>query len=108
VLTTTEADRIRAADAKADELKHRRTIEAALVSCKIRSQNKESSMSKRKNIEPTDVRNIEYGGEIKTNINDDGIEEINRRAEDSVEDYEWGPKWLPGKNIAGESGPSDG
>jgi hypothetical protein len=65
-------------------------------------------MSKRKNIEPTDVRDIEYSGEVKTNINDDGIESINRRAEDSVEDYEWGRKWNPGKNIEGSFGPSEG
>ena len=36
------------------------------------------------------------------------IEKINKRAEDSVSDYEFGPKWLPGKNVAGDSGGSGG
>jgi hypothetical protein len=61
-----------------------------------------------KDIEPTDVRDIEYEGEFKSNFTDDGIEEINSRAEDSVSDYEFGFKTLPGKNIEGGAGGSDG
>jgi hypothetical protein len=56
------------------------------------------------------VRDIQYEGEAKFTSLDkgDGIETINERAEESVSDYEFGPTWLPGKNIAGQSGPSEG
>ncbi|MDP9303004.1 MAG: hypothetical protein M3O92_00680 [Actinomycetota bacterium] len=43
-----------------------------------------------KDLKPTDVRDIEYSGEFKSNITSDGIEEINERAEESVSDYKPG------------------
>jgi hypothetical protein len=49
-------------------------------------------MNMAKDIEPTDVRDIEYAGEFKSNITEDGIEEINSRAEESVSDYKPGFK----------------
>ena len=61
-----------------------------------------------KEIQPTDVRDIVYKGEVARTDSNEDIEEINKRAEDSVSDYEFGPKWLPGKNVAGDSGGSSG
>ncbi len=69
-------------------------------------------MSKRKDLQPLslDEQDFYSKGEVQfTNVDEgDGIEGVNSRAEDAVEDYQWGPKWLPGKNIEGSSGPSDG
>lgn len=53
-----------------------------------------------KDLKPTDVRDIEYEGGFKSNFTDDGIEEINSRAEDSVEDYKPGFKRQTGVDEA--------
>lgn len=63
-----------------------------------------------KDLEPRslDEQDMFSKGEVKTNIDDDAIEEVNSRAENSVSDYAFGFKTLPGKNIEGSSGASDG